>query len=57
MDLLEVMTLKAKWAISGKIQTGVCLLVELSIMSLREDIFFWKKALEFLYLSLYGYSV
>ena len=48
MDLLEVITLKAKWAISEKIQTGVCLLVELSIMRLREDIFFLgKKRLNF----------
>ena len=46
MDLLEVMTLKAKWAISEKIQTGA--LIELSIMRLREDIiFFGKKPLNF----------
>ena len=42
MDLLEVMTLKAKWAISEKIQTGA--LIELSIMRLREDIFFLEKS-------------
>ena len=50
MDLLGVMTLKAKWAILEKIQTGAWL---------REDIytFFEKKTLEFLDLSLYGYSV
>ena len=50
MDLLGVMTLKAKWEILEKIQTGAWL---------REDIytFFEKKTLEFLDLSLYGYSV
>ena len=46
MDLL--MTLKAKWAIPEKIQTGAWC---------REDIFFEKETLEFLDLSLYRYFV